>query len=61
MTLRQALDAFHKWAGDRKEWGRARLESWNEEAAQREFSPEEFDVLIALRAYDARLELSPAG
>lgn len=61
MTLRQALDTFKTWSSERRQQGQAILESWNEEEARREFSDEEFDVLRALRGYNARLELSPAG
>ncbi len=61
MTLRQALDVFKNWSSERRMQGQAILESWNEEEAQREFSSEEFDVLRALRAYEARLEFSPVG
>jgi len=60
MTLRQALDAFRNWSSGRREQAQAMLESWNEEQAQRDFSPEEFEVLRALHGYQARLELSSA-
>jgi len=59
MTLREALDAFAQWSAARKERARELLGSWNEAAVEREFSPEEAQVIITLHEYEARLELSP--
>ncbi len=60
MTLREALDAFAKWGQTRKERTCTLLQSWNEAAVEREFSPEEAQVIITLHEYNARLELSPS-
>ena len=60
MTLREALDAFAQWDSARKKRARSLLESWNEAAVEREFSPEEAQVIVTLHEYHARLELSPA-
>ena len=59
MTLREALDAFAKWSDTRKEQACALLQSWSEGAVEREFSPEEAQVILTLHEYNARLELSP--
>lgn len=62
MTLREALDALARWTSERKQRARQLLESetWSEAAVEREFSPEEAQVVITLHEYHARLELSPA-
>jgi hypothetical protein len=60
MTLREALDAFAKWNPARKERACALLQSWSASAVEREFSPEEAQVILTLHEYNAHLELSPA-
>jgi hypothetical protein len=61
MTLREALDAFDTWSEAHKKRARALLESWNQAAVEREFAPEEAQVVITLHEYNASLELSPVG